>query len=105
MAVGYIYGVCYQHYFFMGLIPMMLFFGKKILQPGKFFLYHNGQLIMIDEKSSEYIVKSMNSMESSIQIQDKKSTSMKEINLKIHSREILFLDSLFIRLNESKEVA
>ena len=107
LAMFYIYGLCYYNSNFMGMIPMFLFFSNKLMQTGKFYIYHKDQLIFMDDKSSEYIVKSFNSLENSIIVQDTKKNNDITVllNRKKRRKEEEFLNSYDMRINSSKDVA
>jgi len=107
LVIGYIYGLCYYNANFMGIIPMLLFFNNKLMQTGKFFVYHKERLIFMDDKSSEYIVKSINSLENSIVVQDVKRNNDITVLLKREKRrkEAEFLNLYDANFNHSQEVA
>lgn len=107
IAVWVIYGLCYYSSDFLGIIPLVLFFSKKLMQTGKFYVYHNGRLLLFDEKSGEYIVKSINSLENRIVVQEMKGINPKTIVLDIKKphKEEVFLNSFHWKLDDSQEVA
>lgn len=107
LVIAYIYGVCYSNSNFMGIIPMILFFSNKFMQTGKFFVYHKDRLIFMDDRSSEYIVKSINSLENSIVVQDVKKNNDITVFLerKKRRKEEEFLNTYDMNFNNSKEVA
>ncbi len=106
-ATLYTYGLCYQAAYYIGLVPGMLFFYKKFLQVGVFYVYHDGKLIYMDDKSSVYAVKCINSYEDHTVLQIMKGKVMKTIVLgrDKYKRETQFLKTQYINVNDSKEVA
>lgn len=106
LSIFIIYGLCYYEAIFMGLIPMLLFFSKKLMQTGKFYVFDQDRLLLFDDRSVEYIVKSVNSLENRIILQDIKGDSLKTVvlNKKLQKEED-FLNSFHINDDETKEVA
>ncbi|MDF2538822.1 MAG: hypothetical protein K0S76_1843 [Herbinix sp.] len=107
MAVFLIYGLCSMEYYFIGLIPILLFFYKKFISTGKLYIYYKDELLYMDENAKEYIVKSINSSENKVVIQHKKKSSLKTIALKQkkNNKEEEFLYSINLFTSENKEVA
>jgi hypothetical protein len=106
-AILFIYGLCSQAAYYIGLTPIMLFFYKKFLQVGKFYVYHNGRLIYLDDKSREYTVKCINTYENKTAIQIMKGSSTRTVvlNQEKYRRETQFLKTQYVNVNDSKEVA
>jgi hypothetical protein len=106
-AILFTYGLCNQAAYYIGLVPIMLFFHKKFLRIGRFYVYYNGRLIYMDDKSREYTVKSINTYENKTAIQIIKDTNIRTIvlNQEKYRKETRFLKTQYVNVNDSKEVA
>jgi hypothetical protein len=93
----YVYGVCYYNSIFVGLLPMLIFFGGPLINIGRFYVYDKEHLIMMEDISKEYHVISFDESESKLTFQsvNSESNAVMEAVYKMDSREIDFLARFF----------
>jgi hypothetical protein len=106
-VILYLYGACYYNSIFIGLLPMLIFFSKSLTNLGRFYIYENGRLLMIDGVSNQYQVKGFSQQDNKVIIQEvnTRSLDLKETVFDIDSGESKFLMGFFIKEATEMEVA
>ena len=106
-SILYLYVACYDNSNFLGLLPMFLFFSKLLTNAGRFYIYEQNRLLLIDDMAKEYLVKVINPGDGKIEVLEinTRNTDIKELTYKIHSKESKFLAEFFIMKVDEKEVA
>jgi hypothetical protein len=86
---------------------MLLFFGKKLIHLGRFYVYKEGRLIMFDDKSKEYLVQDINLLGEKLELQEfnTRNLTIKDLQYKMYSQEKKFLAGVFSKEEDQKEVA
>lgn len=107
LVIIYLYGICYYNSQFIGLLPMFLFFSNILTDMGRFYVYDNQVLIMIEDISKEYLVKEFNLSEQKLFIQenDRSCQGTIEVTYKMDAEEIKFLSDYLIKDTDKMEVA
>lgn len=107
VAILYVFGACYYSSDFLGLIPMLLFFSKSLINMGRFYVWDNEQLIMAEDISKEYQVISFNPNEKKLSVReiDTKTHNTIEAVYQMEEEEIKFLTGVFEKAFDKMEVA
>lgn len=107
VAILYVFGACYYSSDFLGLIPMLLFFSKSLINMGRFYVWDNEHLIMAEDISKEYQVISFNPNEKKLSVReiDTKTHNTIEAVYQMEEEEIKFLTGVFEKAFDKMEVA
>jgi hypothetical protein len=107
VAIAYLYVACYYNAHFLGLLPMFLFFGKKLTNVGKVYLYVDEKLLLIDDTAKEYLVHDIDIKAGKVAIQEinTRNLDILKIQYKMHPEEKKFLEDICINNMDFKEVA
>lgn len=103
--VLYLYGICYSSSYFLGLLPMFLFFSNKLTNPGRFYVYHNERLLVIEDFSKEYYITDIKIEDGMLYAKKVNTINLDEKNIKfsLDSEESKFLTEIFSKEQETKE--
>jgi len=106
-VITYLYGACYYNSHLLGLLPMLLFFGKMLIHIGRFYVYTDGRLLMFDDRSIEYLVQDINLGEEKIERQEfnTRNLTIKEVQFTMHFQEKKFLAGIIAKEEDQKDVA
>lgn len=102
VVILYLYGACYSNSIFIGLLPMLLFFSKKLTNIGRFYIYDNNRLLIIKDISNEYQVKEVIQKGNKISLQEihTRYLDVKETVYIMNPEESKFLSDIFKNPNE-----
>ncbi len=102
VVILYLYGACYNNSIFIGLLPMLLFFSKKLTNIGRFYIYDNNRLLIIKDISNEYQVKEVIQKGNKISLQEvhTRNLDIKETVYIMDPEESKFLSDIFKNPNE-----
>jgi hypothetical protein len=106
-VITYLYGACYYNAHLLGLLPLLLFFGKKLTQLGSFYVVAGEKLMLIDDIAKEYFVRDINLPVGKIEIQENNTRNLeiKVIEYKMRPEEKKFLAVVFAKEEDVMEVA
>ena len=106
-VILYLYGACYYNSIFIGLLPMLLFFSKKLTNIGRFYIYEKDRILIIEDISNEYLVKEVNKIGNQISLQGMhtRSLDIKVSVFNMTSEERKFLNKHFLKNANEMEVA
>ncbi len=102
VVILYLYGACYNNSIFIGLLPMLLFFSKKLTNIGRFYIYDNNRLLIIKDISNEYQIKEVIQKGNKISLQEvhTRNLDIKETVYIMDPEESKFLSDIFKNPNE-----
>ncbi len=106
-AMLFIYGLCYVKSFYIGLIPIFLFFHRNMITSGRFYIYADGNFILLDDRSKEYVITSIDAVDNSMVVQGKGGLYSRNMasERKLRKKEMAFLEFCNKHLDDSKDVA
>lgn len=106
-VIVYLYGACYYNAHLMGLLPLLLFFGKKLTNMGKVYFYEDERLILINDAAKECLVRDIDIETGIVTIQEMniRNSEVIRIQYKMDPEEKKFLEDICINNSDFKEVA
>lgn len=106
-VIVYLYGACYYNAHLMGLLPLLLFFGKKLTNVGKLYFYEDERLILINDAAKECLVRDIDIETGKVMIQEMNTRSSEVIRIqyKMDPEEKKFLEDICTNNSDFKEVA
>jgi hypothetical protein len=107
IVIIYLYGACYYNAHLLGVLPIFLFFGKKLTQIGRLYVYEEDGLKLIDDTAKEYFIRDIDLRGGKISIQEMNSRNLerKEVQYNMHPEEKKFLAGILAKDKDVKEVA
>jgi hypothetical protein len=106
-VILYVYGACFYNFHFLGLLPMLLFFSNLLTNIGRFYIYENDRLILIEDLSNKYVITDIKMKDGKTTIRGYhiRSLDNKEMEFNSDAVEGKFLTSHLIKETKEEIVA